>query len=158
MYRRIRHWQYRTQTYQLSFIHNPTRSISSWSVSCTDSTPDHIHCQFETAYQLSSNYVTLLDSTSVNTPITPLPQWHLQSLVSLFYSSAEEGHGAGLQVSPLFSYLLSASLTTRTSCLVKCRSVSPIIFIILNNNVTSLVIVNTEDRFKLSHEFEKSSY
>ena len=46
-------------------------------------------------------------------------------------STVEEGLSAGLKTSPPFpNYPLSAGLTMRSSCLGKCRSVSPIIFFI----------------------------
>ena len=57
----------------------------------------------------SSNHVTSLDSTSINSPIPPSPQQHLESLISLFYSTAEESYSAGLKASPLLSiYSLQA--------------------------------------------------
>ena len=57
-----------------------------------DSTPDHIRCQFETAYQLvlQSRHNPGLN---IRYPphIPPSPQGHLKFRFSLLYSTAEEG-------------------------------------------------------------------
>ena len=99
--------------------------------------PDFTLTTFATYLKLhtnsSSNHVTLQDSTSVNPHIPPLSQRHLPSLVSLFNSTAEECHSVWSKSFPPFlNYVLSAGLTTRTSHLGKCHSVSPVVFIIIH--------------------------
>ena len=89
-----------------SIEHRPAASCRSypipfqecWSVSVIyklpSSTPDHIHHQFETKYKLvlQSHHTPGLNMLTPSPLSSPSPQQHLQFLVSLFYSTAEEGN------------------------------------------------------------------
>ena len=96
-----------TQSHQIPFQ-------GCWSLSVVhklaDSTPDHIHRLFETAYQFILQSCHIPDSMSINPPIPPSPQQHLQSLISLFYSTAEEGHNVSRKF--LLRFLTINSLWT----------------------------------------------
>ena len=114
--------QYRTQTFQLPFTSNPTRSISknaSLLVSFTN-------CQipplttFATSLKLhtnsSSNHVTSQDSTSVNPPYSTLAPVTLTVFCqSLLLYCWRRSQCLAEKLSSV-SYLLSADPTTQTSC------------------------------------------
>ena len=128
-----------TQSHQIPFQ-------EYWSVSVVhklpDSTPDHIPRQFETAYQLILKLCHTPDSTSINHP-PPLAPAALTifSQSHLFYCWRRPH--AGPKASPPFpNYLLSVGSTTWTSYLSKCRSVSPIIFIIICLSRFSLLLLH----------------
>ena len=98
-------------TYQLPSTHNPTRSLSKiagLSVSCTNyQTPPQttFTANLKLHTNSSSNHDTPQVSTSVKPPHTqPLSQQYLQFWVSLFYSTAEEAHGALAESLHLFSF------------------------------------------------------
>ena len=114
---------------ELPSTHNPTRSLSKnagLSVSYTSyqtppSTRSTTNLKLHT--NSSSNHNTPPDSTSVNPPpIPPMPQWHLQSLVSLFYSAAVEGHGVLDESLHLFLFHLYilVTLTCRPDNAIVC--------------------------------------
>ena len=115
-------------------IHIQSHRISfqeCWSVSVIlklpNSTPNHICCQFETAYQLilQSWHTTRFNMlTPSPPPVAPSPQQHLQFQVSLFYSTAEEGYVFWPKVYMYFSFVSSlyvlATLTCRPDNAIIC--------------------------------------
>ena len=128
--------QYRTQTCQLPITHSPTRFLCKNAGLLMSYTNCQTPSLITFAASLKHEYQLILQSRhttrtqrSLTPPLPPLPQWHLQSLVSLFYSTAEEGHDVWPKTSHPFPNN-SAGPMTRTCCLGTCRFVSPIIFII----------------------------
>ena len=135
--------RYRTQTNQLPSTLNPTRSLSKnvgLSVSYTNyhtppQTTSATNLKLHT--NLSSNPDTPPVSTSINPQIPPSPQRHLKFQLSLFYSTAEEGHCDLAESLPfsfcfIFLSLSNAHLWARwlfSSVLGRCHSVTPSIFV-----------------------------
>ena len=118
-----------TQSHQIPFQ-------ECWTVSVIhklpNSTPDHICCQFETANQLvlQSRHI---HSLNINQPPSPtLAPAALTIFVSLFYSILLK-KATVFSLKLLLHFLTIKSLWARrrdSSCLGKCHSVPPIIFII----------------------------
>ena len=115
-----------------------------------DTTPDHIHHQFEAAYQShpsntshprTQHPLTILYSTLALAALT------ISCQAFLFYYWRRSQ--CWLKASPPFKYHPSADPTTWTSCLGKCCSVSPNIFIIISLSRFSLLcyILKGENKY-----------
>ena len=142
------HW---TQTYQMPSTYNPTRSLSKnagLSMSYTNyqiPPPTTFAANLKLHTNSSSNHNIPPDSTSINLlHIPPSSQWHLEFRVSLFYSTAEEGHGVLAKSLHLFSFrfisicLSNAHLRARRhyhlSLVSAALSPLPFLFISLRKN------------------------
>ena len=129
--------QYRTQICQLPFTHHPTRSPpknAGLLVSYTN-------CKTLPLTTFATNLKQLiLQSRHPQTqhPLTPPPHSTLASVALnnflwVFSNLLLKKTTCWLKASPLFlNYQLSVGLTIQISCLGKCHSVSPIMFIKLN--------------------------
>ena len=128
--------QFRTQTCQLPFTPNPTRTLSRNAgllvsyTNCQTPSLTTFAASLKLHNNSSSNHVAPPVSTSVNPPLSPSPQRHMQSLVSL--STLRMKKAKVFRQKLLLRFLTINFLRAwrrEPCCLGKCCSVSPIIFI-----------------------------